>query len=559
MAQSEYNIREMQQFLNMTDGLYDLVRLVDPLECREITISDGRVHFSDGCYNVWSSCQRCRTCSSYKACVSRKRDEKQEYFDGKVFNILSNPVTLIMDNGDRLPCVIEFITSHTATEDERIVLNDRAAEAEEPALLLDTLTGLLNWDGFHQRAGQFLAAHAGEPCVIVVVDIAQFKLVNSLFGREKGNEILLAIADILRPYDPARIIAGRLHADRFALCMQKESFIEESLDVELSAAQSLLEDGAFLLQISAGIYETTEDELSVAVMCDRAAMALAAGREAGKSTISHFDKSMLDDLLYQQQVTSRFESMIADGEYQIFLQPQVGGSGNVLGGEALCRLIRKDGTIIPPYRFIPILERAGLIAKLDRHVWELAVKQIKAWEGTEFKDLHISVNISALDFYYIDVPATLMKLVDDYGIDRAKLKLEITESSIMSDTEKQLARVHELRSSGFTMEIDDFGTGYSSLSMLKDIEADVLKIDMAFLRETKNRDRSYHVLHSIIQMAERLGTTTITEGVETVEQVKMLEEMGCHMFQGFYFAKPMPIDEFEAFVRECRQKDGDED
>ena len=550
MKNFEYNIKEMQQFLQMTSGLYDIVRLVDPLECREISVSDGELHFLEGCYNVWSSDQRCRKCSSYKACVSHRRSEKQEYFADKVFHILSNPVELITDDGTSISCVVEFITSHEATEHERQTVNDRASEVHESALLLDPLTGLLNWDGFHQRARQLIRRYQqeNETCLVIAIDIMDFKLVNNLFGRKKGNEILLKIAEVLKPYDSKNAIAGRLQADRFGLCIPKHSFIEESLLVELEAVQHLLDDGTFRLIATAGIYEATDPEIPVSTMFDRAVMAMTTHREQKKGLIAWFDQSLLSDLVYQQKITSGFERMITEGNYQIFLQPQVEPSGRVIGAEALARLIEPDGTVIPPFRFIPILEKAGLIAKLDQHVWSLAAQQLLAWKGTPFENLHISVNISALDFYFIDVVQTLISLVESTGIDRTKLKLEITESAVMADVEKQIMRVKDLRSYGFTVEIDDFGAGYSSLAMLKDIEADVLKIDMAFLRETRNIDRSHYVLKSIIDMAKSLHMQTITEGVETAEQAKMLAEMGCDMFQGFYFAKPMPLSEFEAYA-----------
>ncbi|MBQ9633237.1 MAG: bifunctional diguanylate cyclase/phosphodiesterase [Lachnospiraceae bacterium] len=547
---SEYNIKEMQQFLKMTGGLYDIVRLVDPIECREISVNDGQLHYLEGCYNVWSSDQRCRKCSSYKACLSHHRNEKQEYFEGRVFHILSNPVDLINHDGSRISCVVEFITSHEASEQEQLQVNDRAGEVYESALLVDQLTGLLNGEGFYQSTRRLIKTcqEKGETCLVIAIDIVQFKLVNSLFGREKGNEVLIHIADMLRPYDSEHGIAGRLQGDRFGLCIPKSAFIEESLLVELEAVQHLLDEGTFRLIATAGIYEATDPEIPVSTMYDRALMALVQNRETKKTLISWFDQAMLDDLVRQQAISSGFERMMDSGQYRIFLQPQVDPSGRVLGAEALARLVRPDGTIVPPIQFIPVLEKSGLIAKLDRHVWTLAANQLVAWQGTPFSDLHISVNISALDFYFIDVYHTLVSLVESTGIDRRKLKLEITESAVMSDVEKQIKRVRDLRAYGFTVEIDDFGAGYSSLAMLKDIEADVLKIDMAFLRETRHIDRSQQVLRSIIDMAKSLDMQTITEVVETREQVDMLKEMGCNMFQGFYFAKPMPVSEFEEFA-----------
>ncbi len=548
MVNAEYNVKEMQQFLSMTNGLYDIVRLVDPVECRQITIEDGSVRINEGCYNVWDSSQRCINCSSYKACMGGQRREKEEFFADKVYHILSNPVKLRLDDGTVLKCVIEFITSHTASEQERARTNDRANEAYESASLIDPLTGLLNWDGFHQGARKLLLKHKDEPCLIIACDILKFKLINSLFGRQKGNDVLIEIAGLLRPYASEDILVGRLQADQFALCMPKALFSEESLALSINEITNLLNEGSYRLRFQAGVYEIVDPELPIAVMYDRAVMANVTTREDSGSPIHWFNESMLEDLLYQQEVTSGFEKTLAAGEYQIFIQPQVDEEGRVAGGEALARWIKPDGTIVPPIKFIPVLEKAGLISRLDRHVWELAAKQLAAWKDTDLGHLHISVNISALDFYYIDVYRVLLDLVEKYGIDRKKLKLEITETAVMNDVEKQILRVQDLRNAGFAVEIDDFGAGYSSLAMLKDIEADVLKIDMGFLRETEHADRSRRVLEAIVRMAGKLSMDTITEGVETKDQVEMLTAMGCHQFQGFYFAKPMPVPEFEKFA-----------
>ena len=535
MDYSEYNVKEMEQFLKMTGDLYDVVRLVDPLECREITIKDGQLSIANGCYNVWESSQRCKNCSSYKACVSGARREKEEYFENQVFHILSNPVKLAQDDGTVLSCVIEFITVHKATEDEINHVNDRRSEAFEPATLIDPLTGIYNWDGFHQKTREFLDLHPDEACCIMAGDIAQFNMVNSLFGRERANDILIEISRQLQSFAPDDSIVARLQADQFATCMLSSQFDNSRLLDVIESIDLLLDDSAFRMNFTVGVFEVKYRRLPISVMFDRAVMALVRNRT--------------EELRYQQKITSGFERNLANDEYCIFIQAQVDKDGKILGGEALARWVRPNGEIVPPIRFIPVLEKAGLIARLDRRVWELAAKKLKEWENTPLSHLYLSVNISALDFYYIDVVDAITSLVEKYQIDRSKLKLEITETAIMSDAEKQILRVHELRNAGFIVEIDDFGTGYSSLSMLKSIEADVLKIDMSFLRETDRDERSRKVLQSIVKMAAQLGMETITEGVETKEQVDMLVSMGCRMFQGFYFARPVPVSEFEEMAK----------
>ena len=172
-------------------------------------------------------------------------------------------------------------------------------------------------------------------------------------------------------------------------------------------------------------------------------------------------------------------------------------------------------------------------------------KQLSLWKGTEKRNLFISVNVSAKDFYSIDVVDVLTKLVEKYGVDSRMLRLEITETAMLGNADKCESVVSELRKKGFLVEIDDFGKDNSTLSFLKDIKADVLKIDMSFLREIKDRERSRIILKSVISMAGSLGMDVITEGVETEQQLRALTEMGCAHFQGYYFSRPIPVDEFE--------------
>ena len=229
----------------------------------------------------------------------------------------------------------------------------------------------------------------------------------------------------------------------------------------------------------------------------------------------------------------------------MYLQPLVRKDGSVIGAEALARWYRPDGTMMMPGDFIETLETAGLIHKLDRYMWELAVKQLSLWKETEKQNLFISVNVSAKDFYSIDVVDAMTNLVEEYGVDSRMLRLEITETALLGNADKCDSIISGLRQKGFLVEIDDFGKDNSTLSFLKDIQADVLKIDMSFLREIRDRERSRIILKSVISMAGSLGMDVITEGVETEQQLHALTEMGCNHFQGYLFSQPIPVDEFE--------------
>lgn len=176
---------------------------------------------------------------------------------------------------------------------------------------------------------------------------------------------------------------------------------------------------------------------------------------------------------------------------------------------------------------------------------EKAVQKLAEWKEKGYGSYHISVNISTKDFYIIDIYETFTGLINKYGIAASNLHLEITETTLMTDFEKNMNIIHKLQGVGFRVEIDDFGSGYSSLNMLKDISADVLKIDMGFLRKSENEVKGQDILESIIALAGKIGMDVITEGVETKKQLDMLTMMGCHEFQGYYFSKPVPVSEFE--------------
>lgn len=217
----------------------------------------------------------------------------------------------------------------------------------------------------------------------------------------------------------------------------------------------------------------------------------------------------------------------------------------MLGAEALVRWNHPKKGLLYPNEFVEILEKAGLIYKLDNFIWEKAAEKLSEWKKKGLEECHISVNISAKDFYYLDLYDVFTKLVRKYDIEPEKLNLEITETVIMSDVNMHMEVIDKLQGYGFHIEIDDFGSGYSSLNTLKDIKADLLKIDMLFLHETQNQKRSKIILNSIIAMAKALHMPVITEGVETKVQLDFLSDMGCGIFQGFYFSKPVSVGEFE--------------
>lgn len=407
----------------------------------------------------------------------------------------------------------------------------------------DELTGICNWEHLVQKAESL--RKNDKPRYIVYSNIVEFKLINELFGKEKGNEILIKQADQIRKYAGDGCLYGRAGEDRFVMVIDQEKFREEYLHVCSRTMQQILAGSVYNVRVCFGVYKAEHFNESLESMCDKAALAMDSIKGNTQETVAYYDENMLKNALRWKKVVDEFDEALDAGEFQMYLQPQIAaGSGKIHGAEALVRRIKSDGTMIPPIEFVPIYEKAGLICQMDKCIWNQAAKKLGEWKA-EGKDMKISVNISPKDFYYIDVYHTFKKLVEKYKIAPQDLNIEITETAIMSDIPNLREELKKLQQLGFTVEIDDFGSGYSSLNALKDIDVDVLKIDMGFLRETKNEDKSKIILNSVMKMAKEIGMPVITEGVETIEQVHMLTKMGCDAFQGYYFSKPISVGEFE--------------
>jgi diguanylate cyclase (GGDEF)-like protein len=553
MRPAEFTVKELKEYLNEMSGKYALARVVDPIECRIIELQDdGRINLNESCYGIWNSEQKCVNCSSALACRTGCSQEKAEHFKDNYYFVQSNPVKLKLKSGSVYDAVVELVNVEKESD---VAANNREAEnvGNRAAHYLahhDSLTNVLNADAFYELTRGMIKNSPDKSWVMITSNIMNFRLINTLFGDQKGNEVLARTASMLRDVsETSRGLCGRLGSDQFALLIPGSVYEEERL---LSIAQTLAEiynSGIYTFYIHFGVYNIDDPSIPVSVMCGRANSALRTIREDLTHTVAYFDDTIHQKIVIEQTVLGSFEEALNNGEFKMYLQPLVRKDGNVIGAEALARWFRPDGTMIMPGDFIETLETAGLIHKLDMYMWELAVKQLSSWKGTEKQNLTISVNASAKDFYNIDVVRVLTELVDKYGVDSHLLRLEITETALLGSPEKCEKIISELQKKGFLVEIDDFGKDNSTLSFLKDVKADVLKIDMSLLQDIKNSERNRIVLKFVISMADSLGMDVITEGVETEEQLHILTELGCNHFQGFYFCRPVPADEFERKIK----------
>lgn len=461
--------------------------------------------------------------------------------------------TSIYQNGEKKYYEIVYKRTYDDKQNQvcdYFIFNDRtedvvSLEHEKYRASHDILTGLLNKEQFYIETAKLIKENRDVKYCLVCSNIKDFKFVNELFGIEKGNEILKKQAEYMKNFIGENSLAARLHADRFAMCMPRIRIDEDLINEAITGIQEAFKNSSFHMHIFVGVYDIHDVEERVSIMCDKANLASETIKNEYKSSVAYYTEHLLEKSIEERKIIGEFDRALDNEEFVMFLQPQVDVSGKPFGSEALVRWQHPDKGLLAPGVFIDVLEKTGFVYRLDRYMWDKAVKQLAEWKKRGINDYHISVNISTKDFYLIDVYETFVGLVEKYDIDPKLLKLEITETALMSDFNKNMVIIKRLQKYGFDIEIDDFGSGYSSLNMLKDISADVLKIDMGFLRASENEVKGQDILESIIGLANKLGMRVITEGVEKKTQVDMLYDMGCKMFQGYYFSKPIPVDEFE--------------
>lgn len=409
----------------------------------------------------------------------------------------------------------------------------------------DELTGLYNRAYFFDRVEEELKSNPDKKYYMICTDISGFKLYNELFGEKQGNEVLLAQAEMMRQTSHIHGVYGRLSGDEFAMIVPEENYRNNNIDVYFRGLEKQFSSDQYNMQIYVGIYEIKDRTEEISSICEKAHIAIDSIKDRYDMHFAIYSDDMLQERINRRKLISEFDKALDNNQFCIYLQPQIDDKGEAIGAEALVRWLHPERGLVPPMEFIPVLEDTGLITKLDLYVWELAAKTLKRWKDEGKKDFYISVNVSGKDFYHTNIYKTFTELVEKYKIEPERLKIEITETVLMNEAKSQMDVLQKLRKYGFEIEMDDFGSGYSSLNMLMDIMLDVLKIDMGFLRKTENVDRSWNIIDTVIGLGKKLDMKIITEGVETEEQVNRLKSMGCGMFQGYFFSKPVPIEEFE--------------
>lgn len=435
-----------------------------------------------------------------------------------------------------------------------ITKEKQLAEEKEFLLKHDPLTGIYNREYFFYQTTQLLQK-SEQPMVMIALNVERFKLINDIYGIETGNLVLKKIAEQLKETAADNCIYGRISSDQFAICLP-DIYSVETLEENSRGKMMAIGHGSFPVVIKFGVYRIVDKAMPAESAYDRATLALNQVKGQYHTNVGYYDHALRERMLKQQSIVNDMENALREEQFELYLQPQMNHTnGQIIGAEALVRWEHPERGTISPAEFIPVFEENGFITKMDQYVWEKACQIIQKLRNEGREHCSISVNISTKDFYYVDLYEVFTGLIDKYQIPPRSLKLEITETAFVMDQANQLELVKRLQGAGFIIEMDDFGSGYSSLNTLKDIPVDVLKMDMKFLSQSEDMQRSQNILQMIVALSKSLGMPVIAEGVETKSQADYLSTIGCENIQGYYYAKPMKQAEYEQYLQKYEYQD----
>ena len=416
----------------------------------------------------------------------------------------------------------------------------------------DELTGLPSVSRFYEQAEavRYRIVEAGGKPVILFFNLNGMKDFNRQYGLKEGDRLLCAVADILAKHF-GKDNCCRMGQDHFAAIAD-----DEHLDRRLKAVfeDVLNANGGRTLPVRVGVYEDRLKSVDTNTACDRAKYACDQLRGAYISDYRRFDESMLTGIESYRYVVNNLERALEERWIKVYFQPIVrAANGRVCDEEALSRWVDPDRGMIPPGEFIPILEDARLIYKLDLYVLDQILLKIQDQEAEGLYVVPQSLNLSRIDFEACDIVEEVCRRVDEAGVERSKLTIEITESAVGRDFDFMKTQVQRFQELGFQVWMDDFGSGYSALDVLQDIHFDLIKFDMRFMHRFGEGNESRIIMTELVKMALGLGVETVTEGVETKEQVEFLREVGCTKLQGYYFCKPIPMEQIVERYRKGTQ------
>lgn len=424
-----------------------------------------------------------------------------------------------------------------------VMVHEMTRDESYRLCLAQEFTSDCNPQIFLSQASEVLASQPDRNYAVVQFDIAKFKAVNDIYGESVGDELLDFFNGSLKILCGKEQMFVRLTADVFMILTpyRKTEDIDEFIEM---LNQNLLGYKGLKYRLVFGVSLIRDFHEGLRKYGDEAAVARQGVKEDALHYYAYFEKDMKDELITRKFMEDNMEKALKNREFVMYLQPKFSISRNeMVGAEALVRWVHPEKGMLSPLDFIPLFEQNGFVVKMDQYIWEEACRTIRDWMDKGVVPVPISVNMSRRHLRDQDFVDVLNRLVEKYQIPKHFLEIELTETIQENELSTEIERLKE---NGYKLLMDDFGSGFSSLNMLKNTKFDVLKMDRGFLKNFIGSERGQRIVEHTIQMSRDIGLDLIAEGVETKEQALFLQGCGCDTAQGFYYAKPMPLDEFNA-------------
>ena len=471
---------------------------------------------------------------------------------------------------DGSECDVEISLSRIASEQGFLFISalrniserKKAEEKINELAFFDPLTGLPNRTLLLDRLGQAMTSSArnGSYGALLFLNLDKFKTINDTLGHDMGDLLLKQVAQRLTACVRAGDSVARLGGDEFVVVLESLGLSEQEAATQAEAVgekiHTTLKQAYEIREIvyhstpSIGVTLFCDHQIEIEVLLKQADLAMYKAKEAGRNALRFFDQDMERVVLKRAALENDLRTAIQEQQFLLHYQAQVLKDGHITGAEVLLRWLHPQRGMVSPAEFIPLAEETGLILPLGHWVLSTACQQLAAWATQPvMAHLTIAVNVSAHQFHQSDFVAQVLTTLEQTGAKPQRLKLELTESLLVSNVEDIIEKMMALKARGVSFSLDDFGTGYSSLSYLKRLPLDQLKIDQSFVRDVLSDPNDAAIARTIIALAQSLSLGVIAEGVETPEQRNFLADSGCHAYQGYFFSRPLPIEGFEAFAK----------
>ncbi|HAU5308572.1 TPA: EAL domain-containing protein [Clostridioides difficile] len=431
--------------------------------------------------------------------------------------------------------------------------NAKLIEQLKKLAYYDSLSGIKNKEKFRKDSMYILKNYYQDNFYLVQLDVNKFKYINEMFGYAEGNKILIHISQVLNNNTNKYEICARMDNDHFILliaCSTEDELLNRLSKINKEICNlSTTNSSKYKIVMSSGIYKINkkDDIKKIDLLIDRANIAAKSKKEKYEHSYSFFNEETRNRLYKEKRLEDNMNKALEKGEFIVYYQPKysLNDVNEIEGAEALIRWNSPEFGFISPIDFVPLFEKNGFIVNIDMFVFEEVCKTLNKWINKGYTPVPISVNMSRVHLYRDNFIENITDLISKYNISPEFIELELTESVVFDNLNILIDIMKKIKEIGFLISMDDFGSGYSSLNLLKDLSFDILKLDRGFLIETTDTKRGKIIISKIVEMAKAIDIKVICEGVETYEQVEFLREIGCDKVQGYLFAKPMVLDEFE--------------